>query len=223
MKNIILQHYDGELGTLEKLSVENIKTYAKYIGADYKLVLGKPFNQYLIPSCQKLIILDEMFDGWDNVLMIDIDVFATKTTKENVFDYPGIGLHGEVQKSLHRRIAQEYPLLASSSAPYWGGAFYKMDKTTRKKLRDVNDGDDFWMHNFSKRYHYEDEGIFHVLARRAGFKAEGTYADLKWCLCSYLPEVDSAKFIHIRTKVTPNGPKRTKLENYQALVDKGII
>lgn len=40
MKNIILQHYDGELGELEKLSIDNISNYAKKCGAEYELVLG---------------------------------------------------------------------------------------------------------------------------------------------------------------------------------------
>ena len=37
----------------------------------------------------------------------------------------------------------------------------------------------------------------------------------------HVPE--KAGFIHVRTKITPQGPKRTKMENYQALVDKGIL
>tara|TARA_R110002167_G_scaffold203832_1_gene407812 strand:- start:106 stop:234 length:129 start_codon:yes stop_codon:yes gene_type:complete len=40
MKNIILQHYTGELGELEKLSQKNIQEYAKACGAEYKLIQG---------------------------------------------------------------------------------------------------------------------------------------------------------------------------------------
>ena len=32
-----------------------------------------------------------------------------------------------------------------------------------------------------------------------------------------------AGMIHIRTKITPQGPKQEKIKNYQALVDKGIL
>lgn len=47
--------------------------------------------------------------------------------------------------------------------------------------------------------------------------------DRKWCQCSFLPNPELAGFIHVRTKITPTGPKRTKMENYKALVDKGIL
>jgi hypothetical protein len=47
--------------------------------------------------------------------------------------------------------------------------------------------------------------------------------DQKWCYCSYLPNVEDAGFIHMRTKVTPQGPKREKIENYRDLVKRGII
>ena len=40
MKNIILQHYTGELGELEKLSRDNIKKYAEFCGAEYQLIRG---------------------------------------------------------------------------------------------------------------------------------------------------------------------------------------
>jgi hypothetical protein len=39
----------------------------------------------------------------------------------------------------------------------------------------------------------------------------------RWCQCSYLPNPETAAMIHIRTKIKPEGPKRTKLENYTAL------
>ena len=36
MKNIILQHWNGNLRELEKLSVESMQKYAKYVGAGPK-------------------------------------------------------------------------------------------------------------------------------------------------------------------------------------------
>ena len=47
MTNIILQHFDGDLRPLDELSVENISAYAKMIGAEYRLIKGKPFNKRL--------------------------------------------------------------------------------------------------------------------------------------------------------------------------------
>ena len=35
--------------------------------------------------------------------------------------------------------------------------------------------------------------------------------------------VVGAGFIHIRTKIKPEGPKREKIQNYQGLVDQGVL
>lgn len=223
MKNIILQHFDGELRPLDKLSIENIKAYAAYVGADYQLVLGKPFRSYLTAPCQKVIAIDERFDAWDNVLMLDIDMFAPKNMKENIFEQKGVGLYADVQKMLHAKIVQSYPLIASASAPYWGGAIYKLNRDLRTRLRSGLDENDYWMSSYNKLYHFEDEGIMHTLAFRAGIRPEGTYLDRKWCQCSFLPNPEKAGFIHVRTKITPTGPKQEKIKNYEALVRSGVL
>lgn len=223
MVNIILQHFDGELRELDYLSIKNIKQYAQMVGAEYELVKGKPFNKNLTAPCQKVYMINQVFDAYDNVLMLDIDMFAPKGMTENIFDLPGVGLYHTVQQNLHRRLAESYSLLSSIKAPYWGGAIYKMNRPLRQKLREGLKTNTSWMLNFNRPYHYEDEGIMHVLANRAGIKPEGTYLDPKWCQCSFLPNPEKAGFIHIRTKITPQGPKREKIQNYQDLVNKGII
>ena len=43
MPNIILQHFNGDLRPLDKLSIENIKAYANLVNADYRLITGTPF------------------------------------------------------------------------------------------------------------------------------------------------------------------------------------
>lgn len=67
-----------ELRELDKLSMENIQEYAKLVGADYRLITGRPFNPSLTSPCQKVYMLNEEFDSYDQVLMLDIDMFATK-------------------------------------------------------------------------------------------------------------------------------------------------
>jgi hypothetical protein len=223
MKNLILQHFDGELRELDKLSIENIKKYAELVSVDYKLITGRPFRKHLTSPCQKVIVIDEQFDEWDNVLMLDIDMFVPKNMTENVFELTGIGLYGDVQKSLHRKIVESYPMICSSQSPYWGGAIYKLTREQRQKLRQGLNENDLWMNSFNKSYHFEDEGIMHVLAYRANMKEKNAYLDKKWCQCSFLPNPEKAGFIHVRTKVTPTGPKREKIENYKALVEKGIL
>jgi hypothetical protein len=223
MKNIILQHFDGELRELDYLSIQNIKRYAKMVGAEYELITGKPFDKNLTAPCQKVYMIEEEFDGYDNVLMLDIDMFAPKGMTENIFDLPGVGLYHTVQQRLHKQLVQLYPMLANIDSPYWGGAIYKMNRDLRQKLRGGLNTNRSWMLKFNKPYHFEDEGIIHVLANRAGIQAQDTYLDPKWCQCSFLPNPEKAGFIHIRTKITPQGPKREKIENYNELVRAGII
>lgn len=225
MKNIILQHFDGDLRELDKLSIENITKYADMVGADYELVRGKPFRSNLGSPCQKVFMLDEKWDEYDTVLMLDIDMFAPNNMTDNVFEQNGVGLYADVQKRLHRNLASTYPILGSIDSPYWGGAIYKMNRKFRKKLREQLNGDDGWMQSFNKSYHFEDEGIMHTLAYRAGVKLNMSdhVMDRRWCQCSFLPNPEKAGFIHIRTKVTPTGPKREKIENYNALKSSGIL
>ena len=223
MKNLIMQHFDGELRDLDKLSIENIQEYAKMVGAEYQLIRGKPFRKHLTPPCQKVYMLDEKWDEYDDVLMLDIDMFAPKNMNVNIFKQEGIGLYADTQISLHRRLTRQYPMQSSIDAPYWGGAIYKLDRKLRKKLRSGLGGNENWMNKYNKSYHYEDEGIMHTLAWQAGIPIKGTILDKKWCQCSFLPNPEKAGFIHVRTKVTPSGPKREKIENYNELVSKNIL
>ncbi len=223
MVNIILQHFDGELRELDKLSIANIQEYAKLVNAEYKLITGKPFRKHLTSPCQKVHMLHEEFDKYDDVLMLDIDMFAPKGMTTNIFKEPGIGLYESVQHRLHHRLAASYPMHASLLHPYWGGAIYKFSKKMRVKLRSELGNNEGWMNPYNKLYNYEDEGIMHTLAVKSGFTPAEPYLHKKWCQCSFLPNPEKAGFIHIRTKITPQGPKRKKIENYQALVDKGIL
>ena len=221
--NIILQHFDGDLRELDELSIENIQRYAELVGAEYRLIRGKPFRDHLTSPCQKVHMIDEEFDEYDQVLMLDIDMFTPVDMTENVFEIEGIGLYEEVQKRLHKKLATSYPLIGSMDIPYWGGAIYKLDQPARKKLRLSLGGNEGWMNHYNRPYQFEDEGIMHTLAFKANYKPAVPYLNKKWCQCSFLPNPEKAGFIHIRTKITPNGPKREKIENLKALKDKGII
>lgn len=223
MKNIILQHFDGDLRPLDLLSIDNISNYAKTIGVEYRLVQGRPFREHLTSPCQKVYMLNDEWDDYDDVLMLDIDMFAPKDMSEDIFDQTGVGLYNPIQYQLHMRLVHNHPDLANVYAPYWGGAIYKMGRKLRRALRNGLGGDERWMLKFNTPYYYEDEGIMHVLANRAGVITNGTHLDPKWCQCNFLPHPEMAGFIHIRTKVTPNGPKRDKMENYQELVGRGIL
>jgi hypothetical protein len=43
--NIILQHMDGDLRPLDKLSMQNMQQYAQMVGADYELVTGQTISK----------------------------------------------------------------------------------------------------------------------------------------------------------------------------------
>lgn len=225
-KNIILQHFDGELRELDKLSVDNIKQYAYNIGADYELILGKPFRKHLTSPCQKVYCIDKKWDNYDNVLMLDIDVFIRKGLSENIFKIPGNGIHGPTQVRLKQRLIEQNRI--NQFTPYWGGSIYKFNKRERNQLRNAMPNNDIWMNLYNKLYHFEDEGILSELACKALFPI--LYLDFSWSQCSFLPNPEKAKMIHIRTKKPghingswENGGKQDKIKNYYNLVSQGII
>ena len=64
----------------------------------------------------------------------------------------------------------------------------------------------------------------HCLAVKAKIPIEGAYLDEQnWNYSSFDYGVENANIIHIRTKIWPNGPTRPKIENYKALVERGLI
>lgn len=226
MKYLILQHWYGELSELEFASRANISKYASSIGADYIMLSGLCFNENLTPPMQKLLMLDEQFDNYDTIVMVDMDAFVTKKGKDiNIFtDEKGIGRHTPIQSNLLRKISNLYPEQASKNAPYWGGSIYRLELPIRQRLREHLDKVN--MHVFNKPYHFEDEGVMHCLASYAGIKntEPNLYLDGNlWNVGSFEKNVNNAFTIHIRTKVAPNGPKKSKIENYNSLVEKGLF
>jgi hypothetical protein len=215
MRNIILQHFTGKLRTLDKLSVENISAYAERIGVEYQFVEGQVFREHLTPPCQKV---DEKWDEYDDVLMLDIDMFVTKNLRLNVFKAEGVGLFADVQKRLKNRLVQHGRI--ESESAYFGGAIYKLTKQQRQSLRDGIPEDNSWMDPYNEAYQFEDEGIMSELFHRTD--TQWSNLDQKWCQDSYMPE-HKAGMIHVRTKIKPEGPKREKIDNFYDLQMRGVI
>jgi len=219
MRNIILQHFTGKLRPLDKLSVENISAYAERIGVEYQFVEGQVFREHLTPPCQKVHILDEKWDEYDDVLMLDIDMFVTKNLRLNVFKAEGVGFAaGIIQKNLKNKLVLEGRI--DEDTGYWGGAFYKLTREQRQKLRSAIPENDEWMDRYNQPYKYEDEGIMSELFYRS--KCQWKDADPMWQQDSYLPN-HQAGMIHVRTKIKPEGPKREKIENYYSMLMAGIL
>ena len=227
MKNIILQHWAGKRNDLVDKSVESIRKYAESIGADYEFIRGYPFMpkiaHKLDAPCQKLIYLDEKYDEYDYVVMVDSDMFVRKGCTANIFtDDTGIGRHTEIQRALRLNLIGLYPQYGDLDAPYWGGSVFRLSREVRQKFREALTEEIVLA--FARRYH--DEGVMHTLANKVGLKHTDDDVYLNgqmWNYSSFEPDVDRANFIHIRTKVTPQGPKVEKIENYRDLVKRGLI
>ena len=220
MKNIILQHWTGEMNELGLASSADIQRYAKKVGAEYQLIRGNVFRPELKETqTQKLIMLDPSFDDYDMTVMLDADMFIRKGMDENVFtDVEGVGRHTDIQSRLVRRFAQMFPRFGDTNYPYWGGAIYRLTRDQRKELRQHIREDELKI--ISKRFF--DEGMMHRLAVLS--KMEKSYVPgNRWDRGNYEEGVETSAMIHIRTKIAPKGPKRDKIVNYKDLVKRGLI
>lgn len=231
MKNIILQHFHpmrpnvikemqergSKLPFIVEKSVENIKKYAESLGAEYKLLDGEPFQKGLRAQCQKCAAINEEYDDYDTVVVLDTDKFVTTTCTENVFEATGIAPFDDVHRLRQLpAFCQEFPRLGNLEYPLWSGAIYVMPREFRQLMRaQINPAMRKVFESISPRP-YVDEGIFHVLCHKAKFKLD-KYLDEKWDYSSYLPNPEKANMIHIRHK-----PK-SREETYEDLVKAGVI
>ena len=222
MKKLILQHWTGEMRELEHLSSANISKYAEEVNADYRLLRGDVFRPGITAPCQKIYMLNEEFDKYDMVVMLDCDMFTRKGMEEDVFnDATGFGRHTAIQDKLVENLCKRFPNLGNVNYPYWGGSIYRLPVDLRQRLR-VHLKDEEVV-KFSGNY--EDEGIMHRLAVLSKLEiTNDTYLPgSHWNHGSFEDGVEDAAIIHIRTKIKQGGSKRPKIENYKGLVERGII
>lgn len=93
MKNIIYQYWKGPLKPGVLTSTKLMKQYADLIGADYRFdhnieIASKTVDIpiYYEPANP---LVDGSFDDYDNVVLVDIDVFPVEGLTENIFDAIG--------------------------------------------------------------------------------------------------------------------------------------
>lgn len=221
--NIILQHWSGPKNPLVKYSEAAYREYAERIGAEYRMVEGDAFstNPVFAPPCQKMCMLNEEFDEYDQVLMVDCDQLPVKGLTDNVFEEDGIGIFTDwIKTHAYARIQNTHRNYFWKEAPYFSGSFYKLNRDTRIKMRNAIGPE---IEVFGQKYH--DEGIFHYLAGRVGITWEGTIMNPGWSQCSYYPVTKDTKMIHIRPKIEPrdNSPRRPKLDTYHLLELQGVF
>ncbi len=179
-KNIILQHWVGAKPSWAVLAEKTMRLYASKIGADYELVTGYPLGEKHGPYTQKLIHLDEKYDAYDQVLMLDMDTIATNVNA-NVFDRPEIGvLHDRAMQGPYARMISRTPLgapgLYKLGSHVFFGNFIKLKTEQRKELRKHLDWDLFARE--VKDQYAGDEIILHYLLHKSDILNGKSYEDI---------------------------------------------
>lgn len=144
MKNLILQHWNGDLPYWAIKCKESIEQYADAIQAEYRLLSGYPFveppAQFEIKPwtvIQKIHMIDSCYDDYDNVLMLDMDMLATKQF-DDIFKYEGIGrLHLKSMSGLNNSRSRLWPDLYQRKKPAFFGNCIKLTRHERMEMRNV--------------------------------------------------------------------------------------
>lgn len=131
MKNIIYQYWDGPLSVGCKAGVEAMKSYAAYIGAEYRFEHNPQYFAKELGQHQSKYfgafrpIYDEDFHQYDNVLFADTDIFPVKGLTKNIFEEftSDIGIcEEEMQPQLRLQTAGQ---ITSARDEQWAKAIKK--------------------------------------------------------------------------------------------------
>jgi len=175
MDNIILQHFDGKLPDWARAAEKTVSRYSLKINADYELITGMPCGDEAGPYAQKMHMLDEKYDGYEEVLMLDMDVIATNIYA-NIFNIPQIGvLHSRamIDPNKVRNQWHNNPLYKQSEFLFFGSVI-KLKREQRQELRKYLD----WNYIISCKYNskinynrpdfdFSDEIILHYLLHKS--------------------------------------------------------
>ena len=165
--NIILQHYDGPLPDWAIIARDTVKNYAEKIGVEYGLVTGNPMGKVHGAHTQKLVYIQEKYDKYDQVLMLDMDIVATNNYR-NVFDIPRIGvLHDRAMQGTSKTPGAA-PKLYKKGAPCFFGNFIKLNKEQRVALREVWNRDEKFIADSVIDHYSGDEIVLHYLFHQSG-------------------------------------------------------
>ncbi len=220
MNRLVLQHYTGTLGEVEKLSVGNIQKFAARFDAEYRFLEGNVFSPELSAPMQKLVMLDERFDDYDVVVMMDADMFVRKGLEEDLFRQEGIGVSGAFQRRLKWAMIRKMKGLVHWRYPYWNGSLWKLDRWHRQTFRSNLHKVDLQKYSNGR---LEDEGVMHQLTRHSGFTGGILPGGDRWAMSSWSEDIDKAALIHIRPNIVRQGPKRPKIETLRDFVNRGLI
>ena len=164
--NIILQHFAGDMPLWAKKAEKTMAMYAEKTGADYELVLDFPMGEELGFTPQKLCMLTEKYDKYDQVCMIDMDTIATKEY-ESFWDRPEIGVtHARPMRDPDERTSKAAPELYTKGSWIFFGNWIKLNREQRVALRAYWDQELFARSLVDK--HPGDEIILHYLINKSG-------------------------------------------------------
>jgi len=94
LRNLIYQVWAGKMRPACKYSEKLFREYAERIGADYRLDLDPNIaSQYISGDNSKYFewlnpIVDDSFLEYDNVCVLDLDIFPVDKLTSNIFDEP---------------------------------------------------------------------------------------------------------------------------------------
>jgi len=140
MANLILQHWNNLNGKSmpewASCATQTIRKYSQSIGVEYRLIDGWPMGEFRGAVSQKLALILEEYDEYDQVLMLDADMIATRHI-DDVFQYEGIGrLHLKAMSSQQATKQGKYwPNLYRQGEPLFFGNFIKLTREERQALR----------------------------------------------------------------------------------------
>lgn len=196
MKNIILQHWNGPFQNWAQVCRFSIERYASRVDADYELLTGFPMGQWFNNTqskpwlvIQKIFMLNEKYDDYDNVLMLDMDMLFTDKF-DNIFNYPGVGrLHkkgmSEVNASKNGR---KWPKLYTQGEPMFFGNCIKLTRKERIKLREGLSGDILHNSMSNDGLPPNDEIIMHYLIVKTGALKDKAVLEIPHARFCDLPE-----------------------------------
>ena len=135
-RNLIIQHWNGSLPEWARLATETIRRYANACEADYELVTGYPMGKERGVLAQKLIFLDEKYDKYDQVLLLDTDMVATNRF-DNCFNVKGIGrLHQKGMDTQNgSRNGRKWGYYWRKGSPMFFGNYIKLNREQRQTIR----------------------------------------------------------------------------------------
>ena len=206
MKNIILQHWSGQLQSWAVKCKNSVEKYAEQSGADYEFLEDYPMGDFFKNKntkpflvVQKIHMISEKYDDYDNVLMLDMDMLATKHF-DNIFDYEGIGrLHKKGMKAAHlSKNGRKWPKLYKQGFPMFFGNCVKFGRQDRIAMRKCLDRDILNKGMSDDGLPPNDEIIMHYLMHTAGILKDKKVLELPHERFCDLPEEahPKATFLH---------------------------